>query len=320
VINVSQISWKKGFQSGIHTSWVLGKVIFPVTLLISILQYTPLIKTLSSALTPVMQWIGLPGEAALPLILGNLINIYAGIGAILSISLTEKQVFILVVMLCISHNLVLESVICRKIGVNPFFISSFRFLTSVFFGWLIQIGWNGGSALAKYGLVSLNQEIPGEWTEIFMQGLKKASMSTLQFCLIAIPLMILIQILQDIDFLNRFTKWMRFFVKPLGIDPRGSITITSVLLIGLMFAAGLIIQQVKEKKFEKRDLIIIMIFLAICHAIVEDTVIFVPLNTYLFPLLLIRFSAAMVFSLLTAWILLPKSRSGNVRMEKTGSG
>jgi Fe2+ transport system protein B len=180
--------------------------------------------------------------------------------------------------------------------------------------------WSGGSSLAKYGLLNMNQEIPGEWTEIIIHGLKTATMSTLQFCFIAIPFMVLIQILQDIDFIHRFTKWMSFFIKPLGIEERGSITLTSGLLFGLMFGAGIMIQQVQEKKFEKRDLTIIMIFLALCHAVVEDTAVFIPLNTYLIPLIIIRFAAAIVFSLITAWILLPKSRSSEVRIEKTGSG
>jgi hypothetical protein len=179
-------------------------------------------QNLSQALTPTMKWIGLPGEATIPLILGNLINLYAGIGAILSISLTKKEVFILAVMLSFSHNLVLESVICKKIGVNPLLISFFRIFTAILFGWIVQICWNGGNSQAQYGLINTNPAIPNGWTEIFTQGLKTATFNTLQFCLIAIPLMVMIQILHDMNFINRFTRWTSFFVESIGIEKRAT--------------------------------------------------------------------------------------------------
>ncbi|WP_212774321.1 nucleoside recognition domain-containing protein [Polycladomyces abyssicola] len=306
MMNMSPISWKKGLKTGIHTSWTLGKVIFTVTLLVNILQYTTVIKNLSQALTPTMKWIGLPGEATIPLILGNLINLYAGIGAILSISLTKKEVFILAVMLSFSHNLVLESVICKKIGVNPLLISFFRIFTAILFGWIVQICWNGGNSQAQYGLINTNPAIPNGWTEIFTQGLKTATFNTLQFCLIAIPLLIMIQALHDMNLIHRFTRWTSFFVESIGIEKRANLTITSGLLFGLMFGAGMMIQQVKERVFKKRDLTIMMILLSLCHAVVEDTIAFIPLNTYLVTMIIIRFGGAMIISLIVARILLPK--------------
>jgi hypothetical protein len=44
------------------------------------------------------------GEAAIPLVLANLLNLYAGIGAILSLELTIKEVFILAIMMSFSHH------------------------------------------------------------------------------------------------------------------------------------------------------------------------------------------------------------------------
>src|SRR5215210_3702043 len=94
-----RISWCEGIKSGFRTTWELGKVIFPVTLIVSILQYTALYEVLLSGLTPVVALIGLPNEAAIPLTLGNLLNLYAAIGAMLTMDLTVKQVFILALML-----------------------------------------------------------------------------------------------------------------------------------------------------------------------------------------------------------------------------
>ena len=99
------ISWREGLKSGLRTTWKLGRIIFPVTIAVSILQYTAVYDALLSILSPVMVFIGLPGEAAVTLVLGNLLNLYAAIGAILTMGLTVKQVFILALMLSFSHSL-----------------------------------------------------------------------------------------------------------------------------------------------------------------------------------------------------------------------
>ena len=50
----------------------------------------------------------------------------------------------------------------------------------------------------------------------------------------------------------------------------------------------------------KRDITLIIIFLAACHAVIEDTVIFIPLGIPVQYLLLIRFGAAVLLTLAVA--------------------
>lgn len=54
----------RGLQQGCKVTWALGKVIFPVTLIVSILQHTPILPWIIRLLSPAMGLIGLPGEAA----------------------------------------------------------------------------------------------------------------------------------------------------------------------------------------------------------------------------------------------------------------
>jgi spore maturation protein SpmB len=85
---------KRGLVVGLQTSWTLGKVIFPVTLIVTLLRYTPILDWVIQVISPVMSWFGLSGDAAIPLVLGNFLNLYAAIGAILTLDLTVKEVFI----------------------------------------------------------------------------------------------------------------------------------------------------------------------------------------------------------------------------------
>src|SRR5699024_6840145 len=92
----------KGLQQGVLVSWTLGKIVFPVTVIVTILQFTPVLDWFIRFVSPLMEFIGLPGEAAMPLVLGNTLNLYAGIGAIVSFDFTVKEVFILAIMLSFS--------------------------------------------------------------------------------------------------------------------------------------------------------------------------------------------------------------------------
>ncbi|MFC4387970.1 nucleoside recognition domain-containing protein [Gracilibacillus marinus] len=60
-----------GLKQGLATIWTLGKVIFPITLLVTILQFTPVLPWIIALIEPVMGLLGLSGEAAVPLVLGN---------------------------------------------------------------------------------------------------------------------------------------------------------------------------------------------------------------------------------------------------------
>lgn len=306
-----KIDWGRGWRSGLETTWELTKVILPVTLVVSVLKYTFIIEWLVKGLTPLMGWIGLPGEAAVPLALGNLLNLYAAIGAILTMDLTIKQVLILAVMLSFSHNLLVETALCRRVGLNPFLVASVRIGLAVISAVLIHNLWGGGSERAVFGWVSAAEEVPAGWGEIILLALKTALTGVVQLAMVVIPLMIGIQVLKDIQVLDRFAGGMKPLMRPLGLDPRGAVTMAGGLLFGLAMGAGVIIQQAREQQFSRREMTLIILFLAACHAVVEDTLLFVPLGVNVFSLLLIRLGAAIFLTVTVAW-LWPKGRESTV--------
>jgi uncharacterized membrane protein YraQ (UPF0718 family) len=62
------------------------------------------------------------------------------------------------------------------------------------------------------------------------------------------------------------------------------------------------IQAVKEDNVSKKDLYLVFIFLVACHAVIEDTLIFIPLGIPVWPLLLIRLVTAIVLTVAVAFI------------------
>jgi hypothetical protein len=288
---------QRGLVVGLQTTWTLGKVIFPITLIVSILQHTPVLQWVIQLVTPFMKWIGLPGDAAIPLVLGNLLNLYAGIGAILTLDLTVKEVFILAIMLSFSHNLLVESTVASRTGVRIALMIIVRLSLAIIAAILIHHLWQGGREAAQYGFVSNSPEQLTSWTAIFLAGLKKAVLGIVQLAMIVIPLMIGIQILKERKWIHIFSRWMAPVTKLLGMKENTSLTLAAGLVFGLAYGAGVMIQAVKEDGVSKRDLTLAFIFLVSCHAVVEDTLIFVPLGIPVWPLLVIRLGTAVLLTM-----------------------
>ncbi|MBB5324294.1 hypothetical protein HNQ34_001387 [Anoxybacillus tepidamans] len=288
---------KKGLAVGAKTTWTLGKIIFPVTLIVSLLQHTPILQWLIKLVAPLMGWIGLPGDAAIPLVLGNFLNLYAGIGAILTLHLTVKEVLILAVMLSFSHNLLVEVTVAGKVGVNVVLAVAVRVSLAIVSAFFIHLVWQGGNDIAQYGLISNSGEQFTSWSDAILAGVQKAFVGIVQLAMIVIPLMVGIQVLKDLKWLDVFSRWMAPVTKALGMKENTSMTLAAGLLFGLAYGAGVMIQAVKEDGVSKKDVTLAFLFLSACHAVVEDTLLFVPLGIPVWPLLLIRLTTAIILTL-----------------------
>lgn len=299
---ITAATWKTGTRIGLETTWKLGKIIFPITLIVTLMQHTPLVDLIVFLFTPIMDWFGLPGDAAIVLALGNLLNLYAAIGAMLTMDLTIKEVFILSVMLSFSHNLIVETAIASKIGVKAWVMASTRLGLAFLSAIVINLVWNGGEQLAQYGMISNNQPELDGWPDIILYGIQTSLFGILQMAVIVIPLMIGVQILKDVKALPYLAKGLTPFTKILGVSDKTGVTLMAGLIFGIAYGAGVIIQAAKEDNLSQKDLYLISIFLVACHAVVEDTLLFVPLGINVLPLLLIRLILAIVITAVTAHI------------------
>lgn len=129
----------KGLKKSFATLWLLSKVILPVTFAVVILEYFGFIEPIALFFAPFMKLLGLPGEAAIPLLLGFFINIYAAVGAIPTLELGIKEITILATIILICHALLVESAICKKAGL-PWSISiSLRIGIGILVGILMNL-------------------------------------------------------------------------------------------------------------------------------------------------------------------------------------
>ncbi|MCY8857847.1 nucleoside recognition domain-containing protein [Bacillus atrophaeus] len=293
--------FRDGLAAGLHTTWTLGKIIFPVTLLVTLLQHTPVMDWLIKLISPVMGLFGLSGEAAIPLVLGNMLNLYAGIAGILTLDLSVKEVFILAVMLSFCHNLIIESTVAAKVGIKIGVILAVRIGLAAVSAVIIHLVWHGGQKTAQYGFIAPKSEAPDGWLAMFTEALTKAGLGVLQLAAIVIPLMIVIQFMRDLGWLNTFSRWLSPFTQMLGMNKNTSMTMVAGLTIGLAYGAGVMIKAVEDDGVSRRDMTLAFIFLVACHAVVEDTLVFIPLGIPVWPLLFIRITTAILLTMAIAY-------------------
>lgn len=127
--------------------------------------------------------------------------------------------------------------------------------------------------------------------------------SVLTLAKIIIPLMVVMEVLRDSNILDKVSNKLNYVFKSLNISDEATFPLIIGLLFGLSYGAGIIIESTKENNLSKKDLYILMIFLVACHAVVEDTLLFVVVGANLWLLLGLRLGTAIVISLIASKIL-----------------
>ncbi|HHV07131.1 MAG TPA: hypothetical protein GXX69_02820 [Firmicutes bacterium] len=128
----------RGIKNTLAVLWLLTKVMVPATLIVTFLDISGWLGYLSAWFSPFMGWLGLPGEAAVPLVAGNISGLYAGAGAMTVISLTAKQQLILAAMLMLSHSLPQEGAIVAQAGGKTAMVIAMRIGTALATGLVLQ--------------------------------------------------------------------------------------------------------------------------------------------------------------------------------------
>ncbi len=293
---------KRGLLVGLQTSWKIGKIIFPISFILTLVKETALMDWFVNILEPLMSFIGLKGDAALVLVLGNVLNLYAALGAMLPMDLTVKEALILAVMLSFSHNLFVETTVATAVGVRASFVVLVRIGFAILSAICIHFFWSGGTEIVHKGIAVAEVTNQSGW-DIVYTAIISSLMGILNLIKIVFPLMLVIQIAKDFGWMKYITKVLSPFTKLIGVEAKAGVTLAAGLFFGLAFGAGVMIQAVKEDGVSKRDLYLVFLFLVACHAVVEDTLLFIPLGIPVLYLFLIRFLVALVVTCIVARIV-----------------
>lgn len=113
-------------------------IIAPVYTAMAILKYLKVLPAIADLCRPAMKYLGLPGDAALALVLGNFLNLYSAIGVMASLTLTPAQMTVLSLVLLISHSQILESSVFFQMRTKYGIIWAIRLVTALLVGYALH--------------------------------------------------------------------------------------------------------------------------------------------------------------------------------------
>jgi len=118
--------------------------------------------------------------------------------------------------------------------------------------------------------------------------------------LIVVPLVTLFEVLRHQPSFRKAGKAVDPLMRGVGLTRDAAVPLFTGIFLGIAYGAGIIIRVAQEKRLPKRELFLMGLFLATCHAVVEDTLIFAVIGGSLPVMLGIRLLLALLLTGLLA--------------------
>jgi hypothetical protein len=290
---------KKILRQAFDAWLILIKLTVPALVIVRFLLWFDLVGYISLPFEPVMSLMGLPKEMALVWVTGMLINNYAAIVVYFNLlpitgPMTITQATIVGSILLIAHNLPVESSVCRGAGVSPLRITILRIFAAIFYGTLIYHlckFLSIGNAEAGFVMDFVSDPVPswGMWL------LGMAESLGLIFAVILI-LLIIIAGMRRIGLITLFSRILGPLMKLSGVGPKATMITIFGMILGLAYGGGLIIAESRSGEIPKVDIYGSITLMAICHSILEDTILLSALGGSLWGLLIGRLAFAVLLT------------------------
>jgi hypothetical protein len=111
------------------------RVTVPTFVAMDLLRRLGFIDAIGTLCAPLMAIFRLPGEAAIPVLLGYLVNVYTATAALGSLGLSGGQVATLGLMIGLAHQVVVETTILNSAGARALRLLVYRLAMSLLIGW-----------------------------------------------------------------------------------------------------------------------------------------------------------------------------------------
>ena len=217
-----------------------------------------------------------------------------------STSFTVAEITILSSIILFAHSLPVELKVISETGAKMWKMLSIRVACAFIAGTCLNLlfkTFNMYQETAVFKFV-MRESKPGFINWILGELKKYSTIFIIIFVLLA--LMELLKKIGLIEWINsKFAPIMSF----MGIDPGLSLTCIVGLTMGISYGSGLIIKETREGNYSRRDLFLVAVFMSLCHALIEDTLLMIPLGAKMIGIFWGRIVFAVIFTLVFNKIL-----------------
>lgn len=117
-----------------------------------------------------------------------------------------------------------------------------------------------------------------EWSQFLSETLWGSLDMLKKLAFIIFPLLIVVEVADESGVLNKFSQLFDPILSKFKLSSEASLPLIVAQIFGLTYGAGVMIRSVEDDKLSQSDLKIMAVFLVICHAVIEDTLLFMALG------------------------------------------
>jgi hypothetical protein len=268
----------------------------PVSLAVSLLRWSGALHHIAATLSPVFNYMGLPGEAALAFLSAVFLNMYSAISVMGSLTLGPREVTILALMCLFTHNLIVETAVQRRTGSSAMGMVLIRFTGTL-------VGALTLNALLPGSFEASAQAVPGaEGSDSLLNVLgnwwPNALRLVVTVVLIVTGLMILQRILTEFGVTRILSRLLRPLLRAMGLPEETALLWVVSNTLGLAYGSAILIDEVESGALSRHNSDLLNHHIAVSHSLLEDTLLFVAVGAYapwiIFPRL--------IFATIVVWL------------------
>jgi hypothetical protein len=267
-------------RDSLRVWWVLLRMMVPIMIAVKVAAEFGAIPYIAKAFAPVMDLAGLPAEVGVVWAAACLTTIY-GAAAVLptvlpDITMTTAQMTVLGTMVLVAHSLPVEGRVCQRAGAGIIAQTVLRLVGALVFGIILNAVYSGLDVLQEPVTITWLPESDPDagWTGWAMDSLIGLGW----IYLIILAIMTGMAVLEAIGANRLLTYLLSPLLRFMGISERAvPLTVIGVLL-GISYGGGLIIREVERGNVSRRDVLLSISFMALCHSLIEDSLIIIALG------------------------------------------
>lgn len=278
----------------------LMRVMIPAIIAVKLLDMAGATQWLAWLLSPAMHLVGLPESMGIVWATTLVTNIYTAMAIFFTVSATESltvaQVTVLSTMMLIAHALPVEGAIAKAAGMSWRMTIALRVGGAMVLGGLLNLAYRATGSLQQTNVLQWQPDAPDP-------GLLSWALGQLQVIAMILPiiavLMLLLRVLRLIGVERLLHVLLSPLLKAIGIGRQAANTTIIGIMLGISYGGGLLIREAKSGTIAKRDILLTLAFLNLCHSLIEDTLVMMLLGADLSGILWAR----LAFSLLVIGVI-----------------
>lgn len=290
--------------------WTLIKIMVPTLILVKGLELIGAVDWLAHLLSPLMKFVGLPDAMGLVWAASILTNIYTSMAVYFELAadnpLSIAQVSVLGLLLLIGHAIPIEGAIAKKAGVRWRITLLIKLIGSLVLGAILNATYSITNWLQEPAVMLWKPD--QQSTSLIDWAYGQLELLFIIFFIIS-ALLSLLKVLNLLGIERIIHRLLEPVLRFIGVGKEAANTTVIGVTLGLSFGGGLLIQEAKAGHMKKKDVFLSMCFLALCHSLIEDTLLMMMLGAHLSAILWARLVFSLLaIALLARWVRRPSGQ------------